>query len=102
MMYMGIASSAKVAGNGAAELEFTLVKVITLKDVSHVRGIRQNLLQRVFLSNHEFKMVFESDEFILFKTDMFVCEVYYVNGTFKFAYIAQSFILWPQSYGRVT
>lgn len=38
-MYMGIASSAKVAGNGAAELEFTLVEVITLKDVSHVRGI---------------------------------------------------------------
>jgi hypothetical protein len=62
----------KVAGKGIVELKFTSDKIVTLIDVFHALEIQKNLVSGGLLSNHSYKLVFESDKFVLTKNGMFV------------------------------
>ena len=64
-LYMGNSSTLKVAGKGTVELNFTSGKTVTLLDVFHVPEIRKNLVSSGLLSKHGYKLVFESDKFIV-------------------------------------
>ena len=90
-------------------LKFTFGKVVTLTDVLHVPEIRKNLVSGPILRKKGFKLVFESDRFILTKVGMYVGKGYLAEGLFKrnvlvtntiinnkntFAYIFSSFVLW--------
>ena len=86
---------------------FTSGKVVTLKDVLHVPNIRKNLIFDPLLSQKGFKLVFESNKFVLTKGGMYVGKGYLADGLFKLnvmvanamnknnisAYIANSFDL---------
>ena len=47
------------------DLEFTYGKIVSLTNVCHVPEVRKNLVTGSLLNKHGFKLVFESDKFIL-------------------------------------
>ena len=105
---MGNSSASNVEGKDNVMLKFTSGKVVTLTNVLHVPEIRKNLVSGPILSKKGFKLVFESDRFILTKAKMYVGKGYLAEGLFKLnvlvantinnnkntsAYIVDSFVL---------
>jgi hypothetical protein len=64
-------------------LEFTFGKVLSLTDVYFVHEIMKNLVSRGLLNKFGFKVVFESDRFVLTKGGAFVGKSYLFEGMFK-------------------
>ena len=82
-IFMGNSSSSKVVGKGKVILKMTSSKKLTLNDVLHVPDIRKNLVSCSLLSKNSFKLVIESDKFVLTKNGMYVGKGYMSNGLFK-------------------
>uniref|UniRef100_A0A2N9G5F0 CCHC-type domain-containing protein n=1 Tax=Fagus sylvatica TaxID=28930 RepID=A0A2N9G5F0_FAGSY len=82
-LFMGNSSTARVEGKGKVILKMTSGKELTLNDVLHVPDIRKNLVSGSLLSKNGFKLVFESDKFILTKSGTYVGKGYLSNGLFK-------------------
>ena len=61
----------------------TYGKELTLNDVLHVPEIRKNLMCGSLLSKKGFRLVFESDKFVLTKSGIYVGKGYMSNGLFK-------------------
>ncbi|XP_072976984.1 uncharacterized protein [Typha angustifolia] len=116
-LYMGNSATSKVEGIGKVTLKLTSGKELTLNDVMHVPDIRKNLVSGSLLSKKGFKLVFESDKFVLIKNGMYVGRGYLSNGIFKMnvmtvtpkinkgessSYLLESCEIWhekePQSY----
>ena len=55
---------------------------LTLNDVLHVPDICKNLISESILSKKGFRIIFESDKFILTKDEMYVGNSYLVDGLF--------------------
>ncbi|KAB2625427.1 DNA polymerase zeta catalytic subunit-like [Pyrus ussuriensis x Pyrus communis] len=66
-LYMGNATASAVAGKGKVTLKLTSGKELSLTNVLHVLDIRKNLISGSLLSNKGFKIVFESDKFVITK-----------------------------------
>ena len=64
-------------------LKMTYGKELVLTDVLHVPDIRKNLVSGSMLSKNGFKLVFESDKFVLMKNGMYVGKEYMTNVPFK-------------------
>ena len=58
-------------------------KELTLNDVLHVPEIRKNLVSGSLLSKKGFRLVFESNKYILTKSGIYVGKGYMSNGLFK-------------------
>ena len=58
-------------------------KELTLNNVLHVPDIRKNLVSGSLLSKNGFRLVFESDKFVLTKNGMYVGKCYMSDGLFK-------------------
>ena len=82
-LFMGNSAVSKVEGKGKVILKWTSGKELTLNDVLHVPDIRKNLISGSILSKKGFRMVFESDKFVLTKGGMYVGKDYLVDGLFK-------------------
>ena len=80
---MGNSSTARVEGKRKVILKMTSRKELTLNDELHVPDIRKNLVSGSLLSKNGFKLVFESDKFILTKSGTYVGKGYLSNGLFK-------------------
>ena len=65
---------------GKILLKMTLGKQLTLNNVLYVLEIRKNLMSRLLLNKHGFRMVFESDKVILSKSGMYVGKSYVFDG----------------------
>jgi hypothetical protein len=108
-LYLGNSTTTKVVGKGTVELKFTSGKVVTLIDVFYALEIRKNLVSGGLLFKHGYKLVFESDKFVLTKNSTFVGKGYAENRMFKvnlikenaFVYIVDSFSLWHARLGHV-
>ncbi|KAK0587805.1 hypothetical protein LWI29_029164 [Acer saccharum] len=83
ILYMGNSSTATIEGKGNVRIEFTSGKILTLTDVCHVPEVRKNLVSGSLLNKHGFKLVFESDNFVLTKGGVFVGKGYLYKGMFK-------------------
>ncbi|GKF72790.1 zinc finger, CCHC-type containing protein, partial [Tanacetum coccineum] len=83
MLYMGNHSTAEVKGKGKIDLVFTSSNTLTLKDVLHVPDVHKNLVSRSLLNKFGFKLVFESNKFIISKGGKFVGKGYHAGGMFK-------------------
>ena len=64
-------------------LNTTYEKFLTLNNVLHIGSIRKNLVFGLLLSKNSFKMVFESDKFILSKSDIFIDKRYHCDDFLK-------------------
>ena len=65
------------------QLEFIYEKILVLIDVYHVPAVRKNLVSSSLLNKSGFKLVFESNKFILSKGGTFVGKGYIYEGMFK-------------------
>ncbi|GJR99358.1 zinc finger, CCHC-type containing protein [Tanacetum coccineum] len=72
-----------VKGKGKIDLVFTSGNTLTLKNVLHVPDVCKNLVSGSLLNKFGFKLVFESDKFILSKGGKFVGKGYHTGGMFK-------------------
>ena len=65
--------------------KMTFKNLVTLNNINilHVVDMRKNLVFDALLSKNGFKLVFESDKFILSKNKMFIEEGYFNDGLFK-------------------
>ena len=80
---MGNSVVSNVEGKGKVFLKWTSRKELTLNDVRYVPDICKNLISESILSKKDFRMVFESDKFVLIKGGVYVGKGYLVNGLFK-------------------
>jgi hypothetical protein len=79
---MGNGSRAAVHGIEIVNLKLTLGKTLYLKNVQHVPGINKNLISGSLLCHDGFKLVFESNKFIVLKFGMFIGKGYDNGGLF--------------------
>ncbi|KAJ9561120.1 hypothetical protein OSB04_006280 [Centaurea solstitialis] len=82
-LFMGNAATAEIKGIGEVVLRMTSGKELKLKDVLFVPELRKNLVSGWLLNKVGFKLVFESDKFVLSKNGMYVGKGYAMNGMFK-------------------
>lgn len=82
-LFMGNSTTSEVVGIRKVVLKMTSGKEISLKNVVHVPDIRKNLVFGSLLSKAGFRLVFESDKFVLTKNGVFVGKWYQDCGLFK-------------------
>ena len=81
--FMGNSSIARAASIGKVILKMTSGKVLTLNNVLYVPKIRKNLIAGSLMLKNGFKLVFESDKFVITKAGMYVGRGYMTDGMFK-------------------
>jgi len=64
---MGNASTAMIEGKGKITLRLISGKDLVLTDVMHIPTLTKNLITGPILSKKGFKIVFESDKFVITK-----------------------------------
>ena len=82
-MYMGNSATSEIKGEGKVLLKMTSGKVLTLNNVVYVPEVCKNLVSGLLFNNHGFRLVFESDKFVLSKGGMYVGKGYMSGGLFK-------------------
>ncbi|GKC50193.1 hypothetical protein Tco_1072938 [Tanacetum coccineum] len=82
-LFMGNSATSEVKGEGDVMLKMTSGKELKLKNVLFVLEIRRNLVSGWLLNKFSFKLVFESDKFVLSKSGIFVGKGYALDGMFK-------------------
>ena len=80
---MGNSATSKIKGQGKVVLKMTYGKELTLTNVLYVPEIRKNLVFGSLLNNHGFRLVFESNKFILSKSGMYIGKGYVSDGLWK-------------------
>ncbi|GJZ05277.1 zinc finger, CCHC-type containing protein [Tanacetum coccineum] len=80
VLYMGDDHFAPVHGKGSVTLEFSFGKTITWFNVLYVPKLRKNLVSGPMLNKCGYKQVYDSDNYILSKSGVFVGFGYYNNG----------------------
>jgi hypothetical protein len=82
-LLMGNGSYATVHGVGTVDLKFTLGKIVCLKNMHHVASINKNLVIGSLLCWNGYKIVFESNKFVVSKFGTFVGKGYECGGLFR-------------------
>ena len=82
-LFMRNSSTSKVEGKGKVILKMASWKELTLNDVLHVPEIQKNLVSGSLLSKKGFRLVFESNKFVLTKSGIYVGKGYMSNRLFK-------------------
>jgi hypothetical protein len=82
---MGNGSHASIYGVGMVDLKLTLRKIMQLKNVQHVPSINKNLVSGSLLCRYGFKVMLESNKFIMSKCEQFIGKGYERAGLFHFS-----------------
>ena len=64
-------------------LKMTYGKELIMTNVLYVPEIRNNLVSSSLLNSHGFRLVFESDKFVLSKSGMYIGKGYMSGGMWK-------------------
>ena len=70
MVFMENSTTSEIKGQGKVVLKMTFGKELILTNVLYVLEIRKNLVSGSLLNNHGFRLVFESNKFVLSKSGM--------------------------------
>ena len=116
-VFMGNSAISEIKGQRKVILKMTFGKELTLTNVLYGPKIRKNLVFGSLLNNHGFQLVFESNKFVLSKSEMYVGKGYMSDGMWKlnimaiikssmnkattFTYILESSNLWHGRLGYV-
>ena len=84
---MGNGSSASVCGVGTVDLKFTSGKIVRPKNVHYVPSVNKNLVSGSLLCRDGYKLVFESNKFVISKYGTFVGKGYESGGSVSFILI---------------
>ena len=66
-LFIGNSATSEIQGEGKIILKMTSGKTLTLNNVLYVPKINKNFVSGSLLSKHGFRMMFESDKFVLSK-----------------------------------
>ena len=75
-LYMGNSVTSAIEGKGTTVLKMTSGKEFTLNNMLYVQDICKNLISGPLLSKNGFRLVFESNKFVLTKSGMYVGKGY--------------------------
>ena len=78
-VFMENSTTSKIKGQGKVVLKMTSRKEVTLTNVLYVHEICKNLVFGSLLNSHGFRMVFESNQFVLSKSGMYIGKWYMSN-----------------------
>jgi hypothetical protein len=78
-------SHASVRGVGTVDLKLTSGKIVHLKNMQHVPSINKNLVSGSLLYRDGFKVVLESNKFVVLKYGQFIGKGYVCGGLFYFS-----------------
>jgi hypothetical protein len=84
---MGNGSHASVHGVGTVDLKLISGKIMQLNNVQHVPSINKNLVNGSLLYMDDFKVVLESNKFIISKCGQFIGKGYVCEGLFRFQFL---------------
>ncbi|KAL0282450.1 UNVERIFIED_CONTAM: hypothetical protein Sradi_7261100 [Sesamum radiatum] len=79
-LFMKNSATSNIVGLGNVVLKMTSGKELTLIDVLHVPNIRKNLVYGSLLVKSGFRLVFESNKFVLTKNNHFIGKGYVKKG----------------------
>ena len=79
-VYMGNSITFEIKGQGKMVLKMTFRKEVTLTNVLYVPDICKNLVSSSLLNSHGFRMVFESNKFVLSKSGMYIGKGFMSDG----------------------
>ena len=82
-VYMRNSTTSEIKGQGKVVLKMTSGKELTLTNVLFVPEIRKNSVSGSLLNNRGFRLVFESNKFVLSKIGMYVEKGYMSDGMWK-------------------
>jgi hypothetical protein len=82
---MGNGSHASVRGVGTVDLKLTSGKIMQLKNMQHVPSINKNLVSDSLLCRDGFKVVLESNKFVVSKCGQFIGKGYVCESLFHFS-----------------
>ena len=80
---MGNSTTFEIQGQGKVVLKMTFGKEMTLTNVLYEPEIRKNPMSSSLLNNQGFRLVFESNKFVLSKSRMYIRKGYMSDGTWK-------------------
>jgi hypothetical protein len=80
---MGNGSRAHVLGAGTVNLKFTSEKTVLLKNVQHVSSIKKNLVSGSIIYRDGYKIVFESNKYVVSRHVTFIGKEYDCGGLFR-------------------
>jgi hypothetical protein len=83
-MMIGNESHASVHGVAMVDLKLTSRKIVQLKNVQHVPSIKKNPVSGSLLCRDDFKVVSESNKFVVSKCEQFIGKDYVCGGLFRF------------------
>jgi hypothetical protein len=83
---MGNGSHGTVRGVGTVDLKLTSRKIMQLNNVQHVPIIGKNLVSGSLLCRDGFKVVIESNKFVVSKCGQFIGKGYECGGLFFFQF----------------
>ena len=86
-MFMGNASITRIEGRGKFTLKLTSRKDLVLSEVLHVPSLTENLVFGPILSKKGFKVVFESDKFVITKGGAYDGKGCLHEGLFKISLV---------------
>ncbi|GJY71917.1 retrotransposon protein, putative, ty1-copia subclass [Tanacetum coccineum] len=86
-MFMGNGTTSKIEGKCKVILKLTSGKDLVLSNVLNVSKTTKNLTSGPILSNKGFKLVFESDKFVITKGGVYVGKGYLDEGLFKLSVV---------------
>ncbi|GJT36028.1 retrovirus-related pol polyprotein from transposon TNT 1-94 [Tanacetum coccineum] len=101
-MFMGNGTASKIEGKGKVVLKLTSGNDLVLSNVLHVRNITNNLISSPILSNKGFKIVFESDKFVITKGGVYVGKGYLDEGLFKLSVVTDDNVIKNNNAGTST
>ncbi|GJW57139.1 pol polyprotein [Tanacetum coccineum] len=101
-MFMGNGTASKMKGKGKVILKLTSKKDLVLSNVLHVPNITKNMISGPILSNKGFKLVFESDKFVITKGGVYVGKGYLDERLFKLSVVTDDNVINNNNAGTST
>ncbi|GKB53653.1 pol polyprotein [Tanacetum coccineum] len=101
-MFMGNGTSSKIKGKGKVILKLTSGKDLVLSNMLYVPNINNNLISGPILSNKGFKLVIESDKFVITKGGVYVGKGYLDEELFKLSVVTDDNVINNNNAGTST
>jgi len=76
-------STKEIKGTECIDLRMTLRKVLTFQDVLYVSTLQRNLISESLLLRAGYKIVKESNKFIIFKSNTYIGKGFVCDGLFR-------------------
>nr|GEV95121.1 Pol polyprotein [Tanacetum cinerariifolium] len=101
-MFMRNGNASKIERKGKVIRKLTSGKDLVLSNVFHVPNITKNLISGPILINKGFKLVFESDTFVITKGGVYIGKGYLDEGLFKLSVVTDDNVINNNNAGTST